>query len=62
MAVIGKLSTFLETAFPGDKIERLVHHVTPESLKNNDEVNMKPPKGAVSDEVVMNVDDTSIHE
>lgn len=50
-SVIRKTSSFLKKDFPEEKVTKLVDHLSFDNFKNNDAVNMKPPKGAVPDEV-----------
>lgn len=50
-AVIRKLANFLGQDFPETKVDALASHLHFDNFKNNDAVNMKPPKGKVPDAV-----------
>jgi len=49
--VIKDLAAFLGVDFPEDKVDLLNEHLKFENFRNNDACNMKPPKGAVPDEI-----------
>ena len=50
-SVLREMATFLKQDFPEDKIAALASHLHFDNFKNNDAVNMKPPKGKVPDSV-----------
>jgi len=48
---IQDIADFTNQKVSGDQIEKLVDHCNIDNFKKNDAVNMKPPKGAVPDEL-----------
>lgn len=50
-AVIRDIAKFMGKDFPDAKVDLLEDHLNIENFRNNPAVNMKPPKGAVPDEV-----------
>ena len=50
-SVINDVSGFLGKNVAEDKIDQLIEHLSFDTFKKNDAVNMKPPKGSVPDEV-----------